>query len=288
MSLRDSIFETDYIKPIIKSEDILKLNEYNQNKTQYTCSICKNIFLNPIMCSNCKNIFCKDCIFPYVMENNKCFKGCDYFELTIPNQQNLTLFQNFTIKCRSCNTAFPIMDFYEHNKKCQSNKKKVKCWNCNSIVNAEKLKYPSQSRYSLKYDFNKHLSFDGDKPFLMEISTKDITGWVTLKGDKLFAIKNQNFAVVFSEVVVEGERYFKLLVDNDWKFLSNGFFGICTSSWERCTSVIFDKEKMTISYNGLFGKTPLTMRITDKKLFFTKPSNMYHECKIKFNYLDTV
>lgn len=288
MSLKDSIFETGYIKPYLQESDIVKKGDYLKNKGQYTCSLCKKILLNPVMCSKCEKVFCKDCIFDFVMKNNKCFDNCEDFELSIPNNQYMELYKMFTLKCKSCNLSFPLMEYYQHNKKCQSNKKMVQCWNCNKTVKAQLLKYPSQAHYSLVHDYNKFLSFDGDKPFLLEISTDDTTGFATTKGNKLYIDKNSHFASLFSEIQVEGKNYLKILIDNEWNFLSTGFFGISVSQWNNCSSISIDKETSNMTCaGGMFSKEKhLVLRVTDKKLFFGNPSDVYHSCKVKVKYLE--
>ena len=288
MSLRDSVFETNYTKPYIQEKDLIKKEDYILHKEKYTCLICKKILLNPIMCSQCEKLFCKDCIFDYVMRENKCISNCLNFELVIPNKTYMESFQTFKVKCRSCNQSIPLMDYYQHNKKCQTNNKIVKCWNCNKEVKAESLEYPSQTHYSLVYDYNKFLSFDGEKPFLLEVSTDDMTGYATTKGEKLYIDKNINFASLFSEIQVEGKTYLKILIDDDWKFLSAGFFGISASSWDSCNWISIDKQTMDMTSTvGLFGKKRnLILRVTDKKLFFGKTSDAYHSCKVKVKYLD--
>lgn len=292
MSLSDSILETGYIKPIIKEKDIIQLAEYRNNKLKYSCDFCKNVLINPVMCSKCKTMFCKDCIFPYVMTNNKCFKKCEDFELLIPSQELIELYKKFNLICRTCNAKFPLLNYYQHNKKCQANKKQVQCWNCNQNVNAEKLKYPTQAHYTLIHEFNNFLNFEDDKPFLLEISTDDTSGFATTKGNKLYFEKDQKYATLFSEITVKERNYLKILINDEWKFLSVGFFGISISSWDSCSSISIDKENEIMTLNdALFFKGKnlnLVLRITDKKLYFDKVSDIYQSCKVKTKYLENI
>jgi len=45
-----------------------------------TCSLCENIFFNPVMCKNCENHFCKLCINKWISKNPNVCPLCKNYE----------------------------------------------------------------------------------------------------------------------------------------------------------------------------------------------------------------
>lgn len=59
-------------------------------KDAFTCPICSNILIDPLICKNCTGTFCKDCIFKPNHRNNK-----DQDQIVELNQEQM-------LECAKC------------------------------------------------------------------------------------------------------------------------------------------------------------------------------------------
>lgn len=109
-------------------------NEIPDNlKTDYTCSICTCLFLNPHNLP-CGHTFCKECI--YSVENNMCpicrrlyWRDSTYIT---PNKKMIYNVLSLQIECIKCNQTHGILN-------CPNAEKTYKCNDCGDIIKEENL-----------------------------------------------------------------------------------------------------------------------------------------------------
>ena len=274
-------------RPTITFEQIIDLSTYQSYKEQYLCKLCQQILLNPVACSSCKNIYCRECILPYIMQHLRCPDNCSNFEIVRPPEDKMKMFTSFEILCKNCETAYPLISFYTHYKQCVNGNDKVMCWNCGTEKLNKQLKYKSYDDYSFENEYKTKMSFEGDNPFMIAITTKDFTGYVAYEDDYLIVEKEKYRGAIFSELPVDGKNYIKILVNDKWKFLGPHYDrGVIIYRWKFSGPIIIDKaNQCMISDDGRTKGSLLTMRITDKRLYFYKETNEYQLCQVSLKYL---
>lgn len=274
-------------RPKISFEQIIDLSQYQSYQEKYICKLCQQLLMNPVACSSCGSIFCKDCILPYVITYNKCPNDCEKFEIVRPSDEMMKMYSNFELICKNCENTFPLTTFCSHYKKCVNDNEKVVCWNCGTEKMNKELKYKTFDEYSLENEYNSKVSFEGDNPFLIFITTKDFTGYVTFEDDYLIVDQDKSKAAIFSEMLIEGKNYIKIFIDDKWKFLGPHYDrGVLIYSWTFCGPIIIDKENQCmVSDDGRTRGSFLTMRISDKRLYFYKETKEYQLCQVALKYL---
>jgi len=156
-----------FTKQNIKSNyNLIKEYSYNEDdcvnippnsQTEYTCCICISIFNNPHKL-NCGHTFCKECL--YTVENKLCplcRKPFMHDSVDIkPNKQILDDILSFEFECKKCNKNHNIL-------KCELDKPKFKCNNCNEIVDKDNL-----LNHSIKECVNKLIECDKCKKYISQ------------------------------------------------------------------------------------------------------------------------
>lgn len=274
-------------KPIISFEQIIDLSTYQSYKDEYLCELCQHILLNPVSCSSCGKTYCRDCILPYIMEKLRCPNNCSTFEIVKPSQDKMKKFTSFEILCKNCESSFPLVSFYTHYKQCVNGNDKVMCWNCGREKMNKEIKYKTYDDYSFANEYKAKMSFEGDNPFMIAITTKDFSGYVGYKDDYLIVEKEKYKGAIFSELTVDGKNYIKILMNEKWKFLGPHYDrGVIIYRWKFSGPIIIDKaNQCMISDDGRTKGSLLTMRITDKRLYFYKETNKYQLCQVSLKYL---
>ncbi len=79
-----------------------------------TCSICKNILVEPKQCSKCQNLFCGKCIDEWLKSNKECpskCSGASIADCTIISK----ILNQLTFNCRNgCGTVFKYEEAAKH------------------------------------------------------------------------------------------------------------------------------------------------------------------------------
>lgn len=275
------------IRPKIAFEQILDLSLYQSFQEKFICKICQQLLLNPVACSSCHNVYCRDCILPFIINANKCPNNCQTFELQRPPEELMKIFSTFEIICKTCENTFPLTVFHLHYKKCQGGNDKITCWNCGTEKLTKELKYKTFDEYSLENDYNSEVSFEGDNPFIMIITTKNFRGYLTAKSDYMIVGEDQSKAAILSEISIDGKNYIKIYHDNRWYFLGPHYDrGVLIYRWLFCGAINIDKDNQClVSDDGRTKGYILTMRLSDKRLYFYTVSEEYQACQISLKYL---
>lgn len=273
----------------ISFDQIIDVASYQIDKPKITCPICKELINNPISCSSCKETYCKDCIYNYAFKNNKCPKNCKSFELVKPRKEIMDLFTKFEILCKICDTPFPLKDYYNHYNSCVRANDPCQCWNCGAETHVKNLKYVDYDEYSLEHNYNTPLNYEGDNPFKIYVTTKDISGYITTKKGYLYVDKDPELASIFTELMIEGKNYIKIFTkEGEWNFLEPHYdLGVREAKWRFCGSINIDQANQCICSNS--GRTEgsyLTLRLSDKRLYFYKENSQYQQCQTKIIYLN--
>lgn len=116
-------------------EDSLIENEYYKGiHNLIICTICNQIFKEPMMCNKCQKTFCKKCLNEVDKENHQC-ENPEYMESI--NANNLLL--NLKYLCKNCKKEIRKGDIEAHLKE-----------NCIKNENPDKLMDSIFRKYSLR------------------------------------------------------------------------------------------------------------------------------------------
>ena len=93
---------------------------YESFKESIICSICNNIFINPVMCMNCQNAYCKKCTQNWSLKNKNCPNGCNS-----PNYQRSLakndILSKLNFKCTQCGNEILYDNIEKHYDSCKKN-----------------------------------------------------------------------------------------------------------------------------------------------------------------------
>ena len=96
-------------------DSIIKDDLYIALKDSITCAICSNILREPIMCMKCQKAFCKNCIYNYPNNKEKCPNNCKN-----PNYKNditkLQILSKIKYECKNCGDIVSYEDIQSHLK----------------------------------------------------------------------------------------------------------------------------------------------------------------------------
>ena len=83
------------MKDHISVDKIINKNEFKILGDNTICSICQDVFYEPIQCQSCQNCFCKECIFSWMKKSKACPFKCEkpeYKENRFVNNKLLDFF----------------------------------------------------------------------------------------------------------------------------------------------------------------------------------------------------
>lgn len=114
----------------------------------YICSICTEVFKDPIMLSFCEHIYCRECIEEWFEKSQNCpedRRPATASDLKPPSRFFRNLYNNLKMHCdyfsNGCKVAFTLDQINSHVKICQFNPNaEVSCFNnCGAVVSKSKL-----------------------------------------------------------------------------------------------------------------------------------------------------
>ena len=120
----------DKIREYINEKNVIKDEFYTSFDNSLTCSICSDIFIEPIMCKNCQNSYCRECIESWLQKSTTCPNRCQNtnFDKDISKNEMLS---NLKFICHKCDSVINYNDMKNHSL---LNCKK----NVNNIINPTK------------------------------------------------------------------------------------------------------------------------------------------------------
>ena len=108
----------------------------NEELNEFTCSICCEIFVNPVFTQCCRQTYCFDCINKWVEENNTCpndRKSLRSRSLSPAPRVFINLLNNLKVKCNfnsnGCQVISRLEDLAKHSSKCNF-KPQIICQTC--------------------------------------------------------------------------------------------------------------------------------------------------------------
>ncbi|CAG2175747.1 unnamed protein product [Oppiella nova] len=103
-------------------------NLSEMEKSEYTCSICQDIFCCPMITPCCLQTFCEDCITGWLQNNNTCpydRKRLSFDKLSRPPRVMVNMIGNLNIKCDfwdiGCREIIKLEDLIQHTAICEHN-----------------------------------------------------------------------------------------------------------------------------------------------------------------------
>jgi len=115
------------------------VGESDKDLDEFTCGICRGIFVNPVTTHCCQQTYCFDCIRQWLNQHNTC--PLDRKRLTIHNLSRsprivTNILSNMKINCeyqsKGCQKVFPMSHLSTHLSEC-SYKPNSKCKTCGFI-----------------------------------------------------------------------------------------------------------------------------------------------------------
>ena len=106
------------MEEFINDNTIIKDDIYNMFKDSFTCFLCKNILIDPIICMKCQIDFCNKCIENWIKNENKCPKGCvepNYQKSLLKNE----LLSKLKFKCTKCGAHILYQEVKKHHDECK-------------------------------------------------------------------------------------------------------------------------------------------------------------------------
>ena len=112
------------IRDYINEENVIKDEIYKIFENSLTCSICSDIFINPMMCMNCQNVYCKACIDDWKKKSIKCPNRCENpnYNKSISTSEMLS---KLKFICNKCDNVINYDDMKNHSLTDCSKKKKI-------------------------------------------------------------------------------------------------------------------------------------------------------------------
>ena len=95
------------------------------NLDSFQCSICTEIFVNPVECLNCGNIYCYDCFMKVqkaaekINEEGKCPLCSNSPFIFFFNEAIKRLVSKMEVTCKKCSKSFPYSVYQKHKLKCK-------------------------------------------------------------------------------------------------------------------------------------------------------------------------
>ena len=112
----------------------------DEDLDEFTCGICHDILMEPMVSDCCRQTYCKNCIEQWLTNNNSCPNDRSLLttnELSEAPRMVYNVLGNIKMKCRfyenGCDVIVKLSKFEDHLKSCQFNK----CKKCGSNIDKE-------------------------------------------------------------------------------------------------------------------------------------------------------
>ena len=119
----------DKIREYINEKNVIKDEFYTSFDSSLTCSICSEIFIEPIICKNCQNVYCRECIESWLQKSTTCPNRCQNTSFD-KSLSTIEMLSNLKFICDKCDSVINYDDMKNHSV---SNCKKIN----NNILNPE-------------------------------------------------------------------------------------------------------------------------------------------------------
>ena len=127
---------------IINEANIINKIYYEQMKEQLTCTICMDLFNDPLMCSKCETAYCGKCIKSWMSKNESCPMRCPKQSANIIDIHRSTkkFLDGLKLKCKyGCEVS--LLAYNAHVIQCEnSHKDDTNCWNCGNPSKPSEMK----------------------------------------------------------------------------------------------------------------------------------------------------
>lgn len=141
-------FELSSNDSLIEAIDSIYISnqEYFKNiEHDATCSICKNIVLDPVECNKCENHYCTRCIQIWkssTSNTSKCPNKCSNSEFKEPSRFYKNSINKLEFNCeKECGKVISYEEYVKHVNSCKGNI--VPCPTCSSMVLSHNIKQES-------------------------------------------------------------------------------------------------------------------------------------------------
>ena len=211
---------------------VIKNDFYNSIEEEITCSICRNIKVNPVMCTKCQNSFCNNCIEEWKKKSHLCPFKCIY-----PDYTNCRLVKNLlsklTFKCKNnCESIIPYDQLLNHYD-----------FECTKIDDKEKSKNLLIKYNKLQTDYNKLEKdfYELKTNFIILLDFKLDSNIISDNPNDLFFIKNSLYEH-YDNKKIELELLYRASRDGD---NPKKFHELCDNK-EGGTLIIYKTDKNII------------------------------------------
>lgn len=100
----------------VSFEDIINKEVFSAFEEDITCTICSNIYFDPMECSSCRNNFCSECIRKWQREKYSCIFRCTNSIIIPANRTLKNLLSKILFRCKECQEDVQYDSIKAHKK----------------------------------------------------------------------------------------------------------------------------------------------------------------------------